>query len=645
MKDPSIAVLLIEDSPTDVLVVMAALETVANVKFDVVQVDRLGAAIARAKASPVDVLLLDLGLPDAQGMDAFVRAHAALPDVPILVLSGLSDEEIAVQCMQQGAQDYLLKGSTMCDALPRAIRYAIERHRSQRQIEHYTCDLREAQQRYFRHFDLAPVGMIRLNHLGMIMEGNILGGEMLGIEHARLCQGKTPFAPFLSGDSQGTFSAHLKSALASRVMESCEVKLRKSSGAETLVDLQSVASAGSGDTMDMLVTLTDLTEREKAEAAHLGLERQLFEACRLKNIGTIAGGIAHDLNNILHVILANLDLAANAPASDPVLPLIEDAYQATRRAARLASRLLTFSKGGSPVKQSVEVAEILASTVVLALSGSQLKVTFCIQPDLPPIHVDPVQFAQVIENLVINAREATAGAGGLAVRADAVHLSASNSAGLPAGNCVRIAFEDHGAGIPEDVREKIFDLCFTTKAAGSGIGLATAKSVMEQHGGTIEVTSQSGSGSTFTLLVPAAEGGVAASPAARARIKMGSGRILLVDDEEGIRMIVPRMLRELGYECVTVVEGAEGCNAYVQAKAKGQPFAAVVLDGTIPGGLGGEEALRLILQADPDARVILCSGYADGDLMKNAMDLGFKARLPKPFDIQELAEVVSDVLV
>ena len=503
------------------------------------------------------------------------------------------------------------------------------------------AELESGQLRYFRHFDLAPVGMLRLTLFGMILEANNLGAKMLGAERDRLCLGKTPLSPFLSGNSQGTFTVHLRNALASRQMESCEVRLRKRSGGETLVRMQSVASGGAGEEIDLLVTLTDITEHVHAEAERARLERKLLDARRLENIGTLAGGFAHNLNNILHVILANLELAMGASAGGPVLPMLEEADRAARRAARLSNRLRTFSKGGSPIPQTVDAAEIVTSTVVLALSGSHLKAAFFIQPDLPPLHVDPQQFAQVIENVVVNAHEATSRADELHVRVDTVRRSA---AGLPARDLVRIAFEDHGTGIPANVREKIFDLCFTTKPGGIGIGLTTAKSIMEQHSGSIAVRSQFGHGSIITLLVPAAEPCVVPPAENPVPAKMGNGRILLVDDDADIRMIVPQMVETAGFECVTASEGAEGCEAYLRAKAEGRPFAAVLLDGTIPGGLGGEEALRLILRADPDARVILCSGYADSDVMKNAMALGFKARLPKPFTMRALANVLGEVL-
>ena len=506
------------------------------------------------------------------------------------------------------------------------------------------AELERSQKRYFRHFDLAPVGMLRLDRHGMILEANILGTKMLGFERARLGAMKLPFSPMLTSASQGIFHSHLQKALASREMESCEVKLRRQAGKETAVRLQSVASVGHDDALDLLVTLTDLMEREQAEAARLGLERLLFEARGLENIGMIAGGIAHDLNNILHVILGNLELALQVPASEPMRQMLDEADRAARRGTRVSNRFLTFSKGGCPVKQTIDVSEILGPAVVLALSGSPLKSVFEIQPDLPPIQVDPGQFAQVIENVALNAREATAGAGTLVTRVDTVRLAHSEAGGLPAGDYVRIAFQDHGVGIPEEVQGRIFDVCFTTKPRGCGIGLASAKSIVEQHGGAIQVHSRTGHGSTVTLLVPAGERSAVPPATPRAPIKMGSGRILLVDDEESIRSVVPMLLAKLGYRCVVACDGAEGCTAYVRAKVEGHPFAAVLLDATIPGGLGGEAALRLLLAADPEARVILSSGYADSEVMEHALRLGFKGRLPKPFDLRDLAEVLSEVV-
>src|SRR5271165_1598300 len=394
-----------------------------------------------------------------------------------------------------------------------------------------------------------------------------------------------------------------------------------------------------GNPSSILTIDTDITQ-----------ERQIMEAQfrtqRLELIGTIAGGIAHDLNNILQVIITNLDLAASGPTFDERLPkYLDDASQGAKRAANLARRLLTFSKGGAPLKQPLDVAEILTQAVLLALSGSKLKPQFAFQRDLYPVIGDPVQITQVIENAVINAYEATPQGGKLLVRAENVDGWIVTSPGLPAGRYVKIEIEDSGTGIPEDIRDKIFEVFFTTKPGGSGLGLATVKSIMQQHGGSIDIESEVGRGTIVSLMLPAAahrlEPPVGSLPPP---VMKATGRILVIDDEEMILSVVGSMLKTLGYEYAVAQDGVDGCNAYVRAKAAGNPFAAVLLDATIPNGLSGEEALKLLLEADPNARVILCSGYSDSDLFKNARQIGFKAFLAKPFSISEFVSVVNKVL-
>jgi two-component system, cell cycle sensor histidine kinase and response regulator CckA len=396
---------------------------------------------------------------------------------------------------------------------------------------------------------------------------------------------------------------------------------------------------GQGNPSSILVIDTDITEKKQLEA-------QFLRTQRLELIGTLAGGIAHDFNNILQVIITNLDLAASAPAFDERLPkYLEGASQGANRAANLARRLLTFSKGGAPIKQPLEVAEILTHAVLLALSGSKLKPRFAFQRDLYPVIGDPVQLTQVIENVVINACEATPQRGRLLVRAENVDERIPASSGLPAGRYVRIEIEDRGTGIPESIRHRISEAFFTTKPGGSGLGLATVNSIMQQHGGSITIESRVGRGTTVSLMLPAAahrpEPPVASLPSP---VVKTTGRILLIDDEEMILSVVGSMLNTLGYECAVAKDGVEGCNEYVRAKADGNPFAAVLLDGTIPNGLAGEEALKLLLEADPNARVILCSGYADSDLFKKAEQLGFRAVLAKPFSMSEFVSVLNKVL-
>ena len=417
-----------------------------------------------------------------------------------------------------------------------------------------------------------------------------------------------------------------------------EVRKRTKGGREVIVDSRwTLLRDGQGNPSSILVIDTDITEKRQMEAQ--------FRIQRLELIGTLAGGIAHDLNNILQVIITNLDLAASLTTFDERLPkYLEDASQGAKRATNLSRRLLTFSKGGAPIKQPLDVAEILTHAVLLALSGSKLKSQFAFQRDLYPVVGDPVQLTQVIENVVINACEATPERGRLLVRAENV-VNIPESSGLSAGRYVRIEIEDTGTGIPENIRDRIFEACFTTKPGGSGLGLATVKSIMQQHGGSVAIESLVGCGTIVSLMLPAAahrpEPPVASPPPP---VVKTTGRILVIDDEEMILSVVSSMLNNLGYECASVQDGLEGCNEYIRAKADGNPFAAVLLDATIPNGLSGEEALKLLLEADPTARVILCSGYADGDLFEKAEQLGFRAFLSKPFSMSDFVSVFNKVL-
>ncbi|MEP6686336.1 MAG: ATP-binding protein, partial [Verrucomicrobiota bacterium] len=393
------------------------------------------------------------------------------------------------------------------------------------ELEESRAQAEELQTRYFRHFDLAPVGMVRLNDKGRVLEANILGARMLGIARAGVRSGKVAFATRLAHDSQSVFRAHLKKTLASSEMESCEISLIGKDGQETFIRMQSIASSGPDGARDLFATLTDLTEHLQAEVHRLELERKLLERQKLENIGTLAGGIAHDLNNILQVINSSLDLAeVRAASASPLLKHIADARHAADHATGLSRRLLTFSKGGSPIKQTVNLREILGSSVEFWLSGSKLRLKLSMAPDLFPVTVDPVQFAQVIENVVINAREATPESGKLLVRARNVPPGSAELAGLGGGPCVKIEIEDEGGGIPEYVRDRIFEICFTTKAGGSGIGLATARSIMDQHGGRIAVKSVAGQGTTVSLWLPAVEQPFTPPPPPRTEVvAKGSG--------------------------------------------------------------------------------------------------------------------------
>jgi PAS domain S-box-containing protein len=434
--------------------------------------------------------------------------------------------------------------------------------------------------------------------------------------------------------------ATVKEILLNKERWTGELRMRTKTRREiVVVSSWTLVRDGSGKPSSILVIDTDITEKKQ-------MEIQFLRAQRVELIGTLAAGIAHDLNNILQVIITNLDLANVALSVDKSLPkYLEDASHGADRATSLAKRLLAFSKDGVAAKRSLDVAEIVTPAVLLALGGSKLKPFFAFQQGLSPVIGDPVQLTQVIENIVLNACEAAPLRGKLLIRADNVEATLPPSSELPPGQYVRIEIEDTGAGIPEDIRDRIFEVCFTTKPGGSGLGLVTVKSIMQQHGGSVTIESLTGGGTTVSLLFPAAAQQPCALPVTlpMPAVKI-SGRILVIDDDEMILRVVSSMLNTLGYECAAAKDGVEGCDEYVRAKADGQPFAAVLLDATIPNGLSGEEALKLLLQADRDVRVILCSGYTESDLFSEARQLGFKAILAKPFRMSEFVSVFNKVL-
>jgi len=386
-----------------------------------------------------------------------------------------------------------------------------------------------------------------------------------------------------------------------------------------------------------VVTVEDVTERSR-------LEQEVSRTQKLESVGVLAGGIAHDFNNLLTAIMGNIALAQiGLSAEDPVAGALADAEKASLQARDLTQQLLTFSRGGAPVKRTVALGEVAANATQFALLGANVRADHAIPPDLWAAEVDPGQIGQVFHNLAVNACQAMPEGGRLGLEAANVVFGSGNALGLPPGNYVRVAVADHGSGIPEGSLARIFDPFFTTKSSGTGLGLAVVYSVVKSHGGHVGVESEPGRGTIFTIHLPASTGAVppAAPPA---DICPGRGRILIMDDEPLVRQIVERTLGTLGYETLATSDGAEAVSAYRDALEEGRRFEAVVLDLTVPGGMGGAEAVRRLLAIDPAVKAIVSSGYSDDPVMSNFQDYGFCNVIAKPFRINDLSRVVHQVL-
>ncbi len=376
------------------------------------------------------------------------------------------------------------------------------------------------------------------------------------------------------------------------------------------------------------------------------LEDERLRSERLEAIGVLAGGIAHDFNNLLQVVSGSLSVARQQHASrEKSLASLQQADEALQLAAGLTSQLLTFSRGGSPVKRIIDVGPVVARATRFALSGSRLDGRVEIAPDLPGVDADEGQITQVLQNLVLNAEQAAPAGGVLSITVRAVVTGEPCvPLQLEPGTYVAIAVQDSGIGISPQNLARIFDPYFTTKERGNGLGLATSYSIVKRHGGAIDVRSEQGRGSTFTVYLPAsrAKGQQAAAVPRQAATR--AARILVMDDDDRVRESVGILVRTLGHEVGLAADGAVAVSQYRAAKAEGKPFDVVILDLTVRGGVGGVEAIADLRRYDPDVKAIVSSGYYDEPAIAEFRRYGFSATLQKPYTVSELESTLAALL-
>ena len=382
-------------------------------------------------------------------------------------------------------------------------------------------------------------------------------------------------------------------------------------------------------------------------------ERRLLEDERLKTqkleaIGTLAGGIAHDFNNLLQGVFGYISLARlNASRQDKCVASLEQAEKALHLSVNLTSQLLTFSKGGKPVKKPVDLRLVIENAAKFALSGSRSDYSLEASDDLLDVEADEGQIAQVIQNIVLNADQAMPTGGRVKIQARNVLAKAIN---LPAemrkGSYVEIAIGDEGIGIHEQHLVRIFDPYFTTKEKGSGLGLATAYAIIRNHGGLIRVKSKPGEGTTFFVYLPALASGrgpESPQPAGTASA-VRTGRVLLMDDEKIIRDVAGEMIQALGHAVERAERGEDAIEMFRMAKQAGKPFDVVILDLTIRGGMGGADTLRKLLEIDPGVKAVVSSGYSDDSSLFEPGKRGFVSSLKKPYTIEGLQAILNEIL-
>jgi PAS domain S-box-containing protein len=409
-------------------------------------------------------------------------------------------------------------------------------------------------------------------------------------------------------------------------------------------EIRSIADSGApirdkdSKIIGVVVVFRDVTEKKR-------MEEELLKTKKLESIGVLAGGIAHDFNNILAAILGNIELALlDSSMGEKPRKLLSEAEKASLRAKDLTQQLLTFSKGGEPVKEASSLQEVVQDSANFVLHGKKVACEFHFPDDLWLVEIDRGQISQVVQNIIMNATDAMP-TGGM-IRVSCENIDSIDNINLsPNKKYVKISITDSGAGIAANVIDKIFDPYFSTKTKGNGLGLAISHSIITKHGGHIEAVSQPGEGTTFTIFLPAAS-----KPPARIEQAEKSAetrppaKILIMDDEEMVRNMAEEMLSRLGHEVVLAKDGYEAVRLYRESLETDKPIDLAIMDLTIPGGMGGKEAIKEILSANPEAKVIVSSGYSNDPVMSSFKDYGFSGAVVKPYQLEQLAKAINEVL-
>ncbi|MBI2518595.1 MAG: ABC transporter substrate-binding protein [Opitutae bacterium] len=501
--------------------------------------------------------------------------------------------------------------------------------------------LRESETRYRELFENAAGGVYRSTVAGRFLAVNPAMAQLLG------CATVGELMDYANERALGTLYVQprrredfLAAVKATDRLDNFESEVRRRDGSTVWISENvRVVRAATGQVQYFEGFVADITARRRLEA-------EMTRASKLEAVGILAGGIAHDFNNILTVVLGNVTLAEMDTDPDTSLRhMLDDAKRATLRARDLTQQLLTFAKGGDPVRAAVALPELLRESAGFALHGAKARAEFALAPDLWAANADKGQVGQVVQNLVINSVQAMPQGGVVKITANNALLPAAGSGvPLPAGRYVHLTVADTGVGIAADHLAKIFDPYFTTKQQGSGLGLATVYSIVKKHQGHIEVESRLGEGTAFHIWIPAAHEAQAEPPVHPPVAASLRARVLFMDDEEPIRNMVGLFLRRLGVECEEAADGAEAVEKYRAAGAAGRRFDVVLMDLTVPGGMGGREALEHLKKLDPGVRAIVSSGYSRDPVLANYRAHGFCGILPKPYGLEQLRHVLREVL-
>jgi len=623
MSDPKkFRILLLEDSPTDAFLLRAALADSLDFDYELTQAETLAEGLSLASKDTFDVVLLDLGLPDSQGLSTFAEFYRQSRALPILVLTGLDDTTVGLQAVGQGAQDYLSKKSINGPLLNHAIRYAIERHDVLVELDRSTQELAASEARIRTVIEASADAILIVDGAGKVRFANPAGVKMFAQTQAGLLG--TPLGVSLAEGGTG------------------EIDIKHRDGATITAEMSLVKIQWYGETA-LLASLRDITDRKR-------LEQRLRQAQKMEAVGQLAGSIAHDFNNLLTIINGYCESASSLlREGDPLYEDIYGIHQAGLRAARLTGQLLSFSHQKMLFVETLDLNEGILNVerMLERIIGENVKLKFIPGAGLWPVNVDRGSIEQVLMNLVINARDAMPEGGVITIETSNQHIDVfykGSQAAVSTGDYVLLAVTDTGHGMDEQTRSRIFEPFFTTKGEqrGTGLGLATVYGIVQQSGGHIEVYSEVSFGTCFKVYLPRVLDEIKAKlPALRDQDLRGTETILVVEDDADVRKIAVTALRVSGY---TVLEACDGMEALTLLKQEQDSIDLLLTDVVMPN-LGGSKLAEYLREQKSKIKVLYVSGYTEETAIQQGILSREAAFLQKPYSLKRLRQCIREQLL
>lgn len=630
LSNPSMSLLYVEDEPSTREIISKSLR-LGFPSLNLYYAENGEDGLQQYRKYRPDVILTDINMPEMDGIRMAQNILAEDPDARIIVLSCHSDLLYLLDAIKIGVKRYVMKPldqNILFETITECLTYVTLERQLRRQEQYIRMLSKVVEQ----NSSLVAI----TDSKGDIEYANSNCSEFNGYSPETIVGRNLRHLHAAGAD----FDEIWNIVSAGKEWRGESINLKKNE--ETYWEAASITPFfdSEGSISHFVTIREDITMKRRRQD-------EMDRVQKLESLGVLAGGIAHDFNNILTGILGNISFAQTMISeADKLKGPLEEAEKASYRAAELTRRLLTFARGGKPVKKQVSVRHLVDEVLSLALSGSNVEGVVNIADGVHAMEVDAGQIHQAFNNILINAMQAMSDGGTIIISAENVTVDPTNEIGLAPGHFLKISFADEGSGIPAENQKKIFDPYFSTKPGGSGLGLASTHSIITQHGGSICVESSHGRGATFICHLPSTGklfSECLQKPKKQAQVAAAGGRVLLMDDESMVRKVTGKMLESLGYRVTTCINGEEAIACFKKGAESLGSFLAVIMDLTVVGGMGGKDAAQHILAMDPHARLVVSSGYFDDPVLADYKTYGFCAIMQKPYKLSDLADLMTEL--